>query len=250
MKKKSYIVLVISIVFFIIAISFFVYVIKIKKDNTEINDLSNKTTNNQINNAIDLDINDNMAATIEAVILEVHSSTLTVMDISDNNGLTSVSMGEQGNIGYKKGQEIIIYFDGIIITTYPGQILNVGKIEITKEQTNITIPDKYLEYYNKPTNRVKVSLLELEKTGISFLVYSENELLSDYSEDYEIFRSGSYGGEGINYIEKLEKNSDIPIEDTIMLTTDLERENDTNFIIKYDIDWRAIYGELNTIDER
>lgn len=248
MKEKNFIIIAISILFFIIAIIFLVYVMKMKEVNIEINSEVVYNQSNMMNSN-----KDHMDITIKAVILEVHSNDLTVMKISEKNELYNVNVGEKGNVGYKKGQEIIIYYDGTIVTTYPERISNVEKIEIIKEQTNTTIPDRYLEYYNNPTNSMKVSLLELEKTGISFLVYSENELLSDYSEDYEIYRSGSYnvnGIEGVSYIEKLEKKSDIPVEDTIMLTTDLEKKRDTDFIVKYDIDWTTIYGELETIDER
>ncbi len=193
-------------------------------------------------------IPENMKETMEAVVFKVNSSSITVMEISDNNELYNVNMGEQGNIGYKKGQEILIYFNGIVTDTYPGSISQVGKIEITKEQTDRTIPDEYLEYYNTPDNNMSVSLSQIIATGISFQVNSENELTFDNPDSYEIFRIETYnsGGvteTGISSIEKIEKNLDVPIEDTMQVTTTaLGSKNNS---IKYNIDWTPIYGELS-----
>lgn len=222
MKTNSILILVASIIFFIISIIFFTYVMKKEP-------------------------NDNMGVTIKVVILEVHSNNLTVMGI-DNQDLYILSMGKKGNIGYKKGQELLVYYDGMIATSYPEQILNVGKIEIIKEKTDIVIPDEYLKFYNTPTNNISASLINLTRTGMTFSVSSEIEIPFDHSEIYYISKTGNYssgGLEGISYFEKLESKDDFPIEDTI----NLEGESNGNFV-KYDIDWSHIYGELEEFDER
>ena len=190
MKKNKISILIFPIIFLIISLIFFIYAMKISKsdeennannkiiaveeNNSGIKDLLDETENTQ-NDDKTLEIEkDNMVAMLNAVILEVHLNRLPVMSIG-NEFLYNVSFGKQGNIGFQKGQEIIIYYDGLATAMYPSFIANVGKIEIIKEQTDIAIPDKYLEYYNKPTNNMSVSLLSLTQNGISFIVNSEVE---------------------------------------------------------------------------
>lgn len=53
------------------------------------------------------------------------------MGIEDSNDLLTVNFAEEGNIGFKQGQEILIYFNGKIENR---KIENTGKIEIIKEK--------------------------------------------------------------------------------------------------------------------
>ena len=129
----------------------------------------------------------NISATMKAVVVKVNKNSLMVMQ-ADNQSLNSVSFSEEGNIGFKQGQEILIYFDGMVAESYPAQIHNVGKIEILKEKSDIEIPNSTLRYCYSSHNNVTVSISELTKTGIEIIIKDTNELQYDYSNTYTIYK--------------------------------------------------------------
>ena len=214
----------------------------------------------------------NAVATLSAVVMEVHESGLSVMEIKEGESsydLYTVSFAQEGNIGFKQGQEVLVYFDGIVAESFPAQIFNVSKIEITKEETDITIPDDVIRYYNNTTDNVKVDISELATTGVKVTITDTNELPYEYSNNYVIYEkvknknytgkgyqigedtensTSGYTGTGLEYIwEEMEKKSNSNIEDTIKdLTYNLPNmtENEHYTVIGKQIDWTEIYGEL------
>lgn len=62
-----------------------------------------------------------MKATIKAVIVKVNNKHLLAMGIESTTGLYSVGF-KQENIEFKQGQEVLIYFDGTVMETYPRQL--------------------------------------------------------------------------------------------------------------------------------
>ena len=66
---------------------------------------------------------------LNAVIIKVNENSIETMIIDENNkkleytGLCSVKFADEGNMGFQKGQEVLIYYDGMIEQTYPLQIL-------------------------------------------------------------------------------------------------------------------------------
>ena len=214
----------------------------------------------------------NAVATLSAVVMEVHESGLSVMEIKEGESsydLYTVSFAQEGNIGFKQGQEVLIYFDGIVAESFPAQIFNVSKIEITKEETDITIPDDVIRYYNNTTDKVKVDISELATTGVKITITDTNELSYEYSNNYVIYEkvknenytgkgyqigedtensTSGYTGTGLEYIwEEMEKKSNAKIEDTIKdLTYNLPNmtENEHYTVIGKQIEWTEIYGEL------
>lgn len=123
-------------------------------------------------------------AIMKAVVVKVSENHLMVLDLEDEFGLISVGFDE--NIGFKQGQEIAISFDGMLITTYPGQLGNVEKIEIIKEKSEKKIPDEILRYCYSSYNNVKVTITELTSTGIALTIEDSNELPYEYSHSYII----------------------------------------------------------------
>lgn len=65
---------------------------------------------------------------IKAVVIKVNENSIDAMIIDENNinveytSLCSVRFADEGNIGFQKGQEVLIYYDGMIEQTYPLQI--------------------------------------------------------------------------------------------------------------------------------
>ena len=216
--------------------------------------------------------NSNMSATLSAVVMEVHDSSLSVMEIKGgqpSNELYFVSFANDGNIGFAKGQEVLIYFDGSVAESFPAQIHNVGKIEITEKKTEITIPDNVLRYYNNTKDKVDVNVSELTTKSISITVVDTNELPYEYAAEYTIYKevknedytgtgekigedtensTAGYTGTGAEYIWKeLNKNSDVKMEDTMEdLIYNLPNmpENEPYKIIGKKINWENLYGEL------
>lgn len=66
---------------------------------------------------------------LNAVVIKVNENSIDAMIIDEKNknleytGLCSVRFADEGNMGFQKGQEVLIYYDGMIEQTYPLQIL-------------------------------------------------------------------------------------------------------------------------------
>ena len=213
----------------------------------------------------------NMSATINAVVIEVYESGLGVMRIDDeSNSLLNVRFSDKGNIGLKRGQEIKIYFNGIIAASYPGQILNTGKIKIVKDESDVKIPDDNIRYYDNSTDKVSFVINEFNSDGITFTITDRNDLPYNYSNEYALYKQvknkdytgegykigedtensiSGYTGTGTQYImEEMEKESNAKIEDTI---EDLDynlpnmTENNKYIVVGKKIDWTKLYGKLD-----
>ena len=202
----------------------------------------------------------NISSTMKAVVIKVKENSLMVMGI-ENIGLCSVSFADEGNIGFKQGQEILIYFDGMVAASYPGQIHNVGKIKILKEESDTKIPEDILRYCYSSRNNVTVSIAELTKAGIQFTIKDTNELKYDYSNNYTIYKkvknkdytgigyqmgentgnsTAGFTGTGPQYIwEEAPKLANMSSEDTVVIST-----NDKENLIERKYDWSNLYGEL------
>ncbi len=264
-NKLKKVILVFSIgVILISIIGIIVYAIGNRNENIN---------NNEITNYIEEDNQSNMSATINAVVMKVNENSLSVMEIQEGDSsenLYSVSFAEEGNIGFSEGQEVLIYFDGIIASSYPMQIHNVGKIEITKDQTDITIPENILRYYNSSKENVDINVSEITNRGITINITDTNEIPYEYSNDYVIYKetvnesytgegeyigentgnsTAGYTGTGSEYIwDELEKNPDIKIEDTIddsIYNLPNMTEEDNYHVTGKKIDWTNLYGELD-----
>lgn len=178
---------------------------------------------------------DNMANTKRAVVVKVNEKSLDVMGIENENNiesdLISVSFGQEGDIGFKQGEEILIYFDGIIAESFPAQINNVGKIEIVKEKSDNEIPEDVLRLYYNSEDNVTVSIDDFTKENLLLTIEDKNENAYNYENiEYDIYKkvknpnytgvgqklgedtensTSGYTGTGVEYEWiKLEKNSD------------------------------------------
>ena len=141
-----------------------------------------KVLENNFDNSINKD--NKFISTIKAIVLNP-KKVLFVMGIETGHSIYSVSYKNK-DIKFKKGQEILIYFDGGILETYPAQIINVEKIKILKEESDVKIPDDILRFCYSSKNNVTVSINELTKTGIEISIKDTNELQYEYSNTYKI----------------------------------------------------------------
>lgn len=154
--------------------------------------------------------NDNMAATAKAVVIRVNENSLDAMGIEGMTDIFSVGFANEGNIGFKQGQEILIYFSGMIMDTYPAQLGKAGKIEIIKEKSDIEIPEKYLKFYYSSRDNVKITINELQENGMTLTITDTNELHYEYSSSYTILKkvkNKDYTGVGYKIGEDTENST-------------------------------------------
>ena len=199
------------------------------------------------------------SVTFQAVVVKASDKSLLIFGTGNSSGLCSTGIGNTENVEFKQGQEVLIYYDGTELETYPPQLANVEKVEIIKEKSDAEIPENVLKYaYSSPYN-VTISLNELTKNGISFTVKDTNELQYEFSNEYSLSKkvknenytgvgqvigentensTAGYTGTGVEYIFKgMEKLSDVPYDETIKISTNGDTKN-------IEINWSRIYGEL------
>lgn len=202
-------------------------------------------------------------STINAVVVEVHEKGMTVMDFEDGNSLITVGFTDEGNIGFKQGQEISIRYSGTIMESYPAQLGNVEKIEIVKEQSDVVIPDSILRFCYSTKENVEVQVTELTNHGITLTVIDTNEIPYNYGRQYTIAKEvkneaytgvgewigentdnsiAGYTGTGLEYIwEEVDKVSNLSWEETQVETS----QNDQEAVaFERKIDWTSLYGNL------
>lgn len=214
-------------------------------------------------------VNNNTVATLKVVVVKVDENSLVVMETQNINNLISINAKSTTDIKFKKGQELLIYYDGIILTSYPAQINHIGKIKIAKEESDVVIPDSIIRYCYSSPNNVNFSISELTSRGISYIIKDTNELPYNYSSNYVLYNkvkdndytgigykigedtensTSGYSGTGSEYIwEEAKRISNALSENTGEML--LERSNSGGKNERYTIargkfDWTSIYGEL------
>ena len=193
--------------------------------------------------------NRNKVAIKEAVVVKVNEDSIGVMGKESENDLYTVNYSSEGNIGFKQGQEVLIYFNGIIDNTSK-KIENVGKIAIIKENSDIQITERALRTFSSSFDNVEIKVNELKNTGISFTIKDTNELPYSYADTYEIFKKNvkttpeeerenysSTSAANISW-EEVQKVSDVASETTGIFES---VDEDT---IKKEYDWSNLYGQL------
>ena len=193
--------------------------------------------------------NRNKVAIKEAVVVKVNEDSIGVMGKESENDLYTVNYSSEGNIGFKQGQEVLIYFNGIIDNTSK-KIENVGKIAIIKENSDIQITERALRTFSSSFDNVEIKVNELKNTGISFTIKDTNELPYSYADTYEIFKKNvkttseeerenysSTSAANISWKE-VQKVSDVASETTGIF------ESVNEDTIKKEYDWSNLYGQL------
>lgn len=120
--------------------------------------------------------------TMKLVVVNAEGKRLETMDY--NEKMYSVSIKDGDTSDFKKGQEVLIYYDGIVATTYPGQI-TADKVEILKEKSNKEIPVEVLRYWSFSPKNISAKVEEISNTGINFKITDLNEIPLDYGKAYE-----------------------------------------------------------------
>ena len=153
----------------------------------------------------------NYMETIKAVVVKVNDNSMLVMGITDNlSGLMSVGFTDEGNIGYKQGQKISFKYNGSITDMYPPSLDKVDKIKITKEKSDVEIPESILRYCYSSTDNVNVIISELTGKGMSITIEDTNEYPYNLFENYIIrkkVKNENYTGVGQKIGEDTENST-------------------------------------------
>lgn len=249
MKRGVKILIIVLVVLVVVAIA----VLLVKHFTT--NEVSNELTGNSISYD-----NADAIATMDVVIAKVDDKSLGVINKDDPNDILTASIPEGNTNEYKQNQEVRVYFDGTINESYPGSFGKVSKIEILKESSEVTIPEKVLKYFYSSRDNVSVSNINVTQTGISFEIKDTNELKYEYTNTYALYKknpkaeqvetpsmpivtgntTSSYEGSGIPLWVEATKVSDAQSEDTVT------SENVSEDNVRKTCDWTKIYGKLES----
>lgn len=179
--------------------------------NTITNNILPNKNSNIVSNAFatkeavhgEIDFENNMAVTIRAIVVKAEENHLKVMGITEDNKanvgeLYSVNLPEDIDTEFKQGQEILIYFNGYVATTFPGHI-SAGKVEIIKEKSDIEIPNEVLKVFLNRKDNVDINVSELTKKGVIYTIVDANTIPYNYPSNYKLMKkvkNPEYTGEG------------------------------------------------------
>lgn len=206
--------------------------------------------------------NRNMMAIKEAVIAGVNEDSLYVVDSENKDLLYEVSFAKEGNIGFKQGQKIKIYFNGNETGSNINGVLaiqNVGKIEIADDENEQLISNDILKKFYTSFDNVDISIDNLTNTGLTMTVTDNNNLKYEFANKFTLSRNiakkpdnsvikyddGSIaipGYEGDKW-QELSKISD-NVANTG--TAEIINENTT----RWTFDWSNIYGPIGSGEYR
>ena len=230
MKKIIFGIILILLIVIIINFSV-VLVLYIKSKNNQ-NDYNNLSSNYY---------SDNTEKTLDAVVIKVEKLELIVGEIRENNiGAIYVISKNDYNVEYKMGQEIkVLYAEKKGKLAIQNHIIDVKRIEILKEKSDIVIPEKYLIDYYSSKDNIETKLNKLTCSEISFDIYDKNKYPYNYAKDYRIIKYNEEDDDSnFQILKSISNNS---IEDTMEIQID---EGEMTKHLKYNINWKNIFGEL------
>ena len=206
--------------------------------------------------------NRNMVALKKAIIAGVNQDSLYVVDSENQNLLYQVAFAKEGNIGFKVGQEVAIYFNGKESFTNKNGIMgfeNVGKIEITNSNTNYLIPEDILKKFYTTFDNVDVNVENITNKGITFTITDKNNVKYNLKNNCALFRNiankpsnepiiGEDGSMTIPGYEGDKWQELAEISDDIENTANIQNiDENTN---RYTYNWSNIYGNLKSGEYR
>ena len=228
MKKIIFGIILILLIVIIINFSVVLY-IKSKNNQNDYNNLSSNY------------YSDNTEKTLDAVVIKVEKLELIVGEIRENNiGAIYVVSKNDYNVEYKMGQEIkVLYAEKKGKLAIQNHIIDVKRIEILKEKSDIVIPEKYLIDYYSSKDNIETKLNKLTCSEISFDIYDKNKYPYNYAKDYRIIKYNEEDDDSnFQILKNISNNS---IEDTMEIQID---EGEMTKHLKYNINWKNIFDEL------
>lgn len=249
MKRGLKVLIIVLVILVVVAVA----ILLVKHFTT--NEVNNELTGNSISYD-----NADAIATMDVVIVRVDDTYLEVINKDDPNDVMRANIPDDDTNEYKQNQEVRVYYNGMINEMYPGSFDKVSKIEILKDNSDVTIPEKALKLFYSSRNNVSVSNINVTQTGISFEIKDTNEYKYEYTNTYTLFKknpeaeqvkapsmpivtgntTSSYEGSGIPLWKEASKVSDVNSEDTVT------SENIAEDTVRKICDWTNIYGKLES----
>lgn len=249
MKRGLKVLIIVLVILVVVAVA----ILLVKHFTT--NEVNNELTGNSISYD-----NADAIATMDVVIVRVDDTYLEVINKDDPNDVMRANIPDDDTNEYKQNQEVRVYYNGMINEMYPGSFDKVSKIEILKDNSDVTIPEKALKLFYSSRNNVSVSNINVTQTGISFEIKDTNEYKYEYTNTYTLFKknpeaeqvkapsmpivtgntTSSYEGSGIPLWEEASKVSDVNSEDTVT------SENIAEDTVRKICDLTNIYGKLES----
>ena len=249
MKRGLKVLIIVLVILVVVAVA----ILLVKHFTT--NEVNNELTGNSISYD-----NADAIATMDVVIVRVDDTYLEVINKDDPNDVMRANIPDDDTNEYKQNQEVRVYYNGMINEMYPGSFDKVSKIEILKDNSDVTIPEKALKLFYSSRNNVSVSNINVTQTGISCEIKDTNAYKYEYTNTYTLFKknpeaeqvkapsmpivtgntTSSYEGSGIPLWEEASKVSDVNSEDTVT------SENIAEDTVRKICDWTNIYGKLES----
>ena len=206
--------------------------------------------------------NRNMVATKKAFVAGVNKDNIYVVDSENQNVLYQVSFSKEGNIGFKVGQEVMIYFNGKTSSTGKNgiyEIQNVGKIEIIDNSLNHLISNDILKKFYTTYDNVEVKIESLTNTGITFTITDKNDIKYNFNNNCAMFKNvaekpsnqpiiGEDGSISIPAYEGDKWQELSKVSDAVENKANIENIDENTKRITYD--WSNIYGPLKSGEYR
>ena len=212
-KNNNFLYTMILLIVFILAINVIIYFVKQNVRNED---------GLVIKNAMD------EVSKMKAVVVAVNDNYMTVMKKKESTTM-KVYYAEEGNIGFKQGQEVEIKYRGITPESN----------SIIKEKSNIEIPDRILRNIDYSKDKVSVTVKNMTNMGITYQIIDNNTIPYKYGNGlgYKILKKVRNNEKEECYME-VEKE-DVSSKDTIMIS------KDENNIFEREYNWEKLYGKLD-----
>ena len=143
MKRGLKVLIIVLVILVVVAVA----ILLVKHFTT--NEVNNELTGNSISYD-----NADAIATMDVVIVRVDDTYLEVINKDDPNDVMRANIPDDDTNEYKQNQEVRVYYNGMINEMYPGSFDKVSKIEILKDNSDVTIPEKALKIFYRSRNNV------------------------------------------------------------------------------------------------
>lgn len=164
-----------------------------------------------------------------------------ILAVDENGNLLQVRLKELKYWNemdkFDKGEEIIIYYDGVITETYPGKINNVSDYLILNKKSDIEIPEDIKKRYDNSTANVMVHVRNISNEKLEFRILDTNEISYKYDFDCSLSKKN----EEKNIFEKIEPTGNVSMEEVIEIVD----STPGHFDMEGKINWTDVYGTLN-----